>query len=77
MRSVHHDHFHLVKEALRAPHRGVAIVPLRPVGHVVPFCMSRCRPEVSLMLVVNGGETRTVGLYGVHVAYHFEPHKMP
>ena len=39
--------------------------------------MSRCRPEVSLILVVNGGETRTVGLYGVHVAYHFEPHKMP
>ena len=35
------------------------------------------RPEVSLILVMNGGETRTVGLYGVHVAYHFEPHKMP
>ena len=35
------------------------------------------RPEVSLILVMNGGETRTVGLYGLHVAYHFEPHKMP
>ena len=35
------------------------------------------RPEVSLVLVMNGGDTRTVGLYGVHVAYHFEPHKMP
>lgn len=33
------------------------------------------RPEVSLILVMDGGETRTVGLYGVHVAYHFEPHK--
>jgi hypothetical protein len=35
------------------------------------------RPEVSLILVMNGGETRTVGLYGVHVAYHFAPHKTP
>jgi hypothetical protein len=35
------------------------------------------RPEVSLILIVNGGETRTVGLYGVHLAYHFESHKMP
>ena len=33
------------------------------------------RPEASLLLVMNGGETRRVGLYGVHVAYHFEPHK--
>lgn len=35
------------------------------------------RPEVSLILVMNGGETRTVGLYGVHVAYHVAPHKTP
>lgn len=33
------------------------------------------RPEASMIFVMNGGETRTVGLYGVHVAYHFEPHK--
>jgi opacity protein-like surface antigen len=33
------------------------------------------RPEASVILVVNGSETRTVGLYGIHVAYHFEPHK--
>ena len=35
------------------------------------------RPEASLILVASGGETRRVGLYGVHVAYHFEPHKSP
>ena len=35
------------------------------------------RPEVSLILIMNGGETRTVGLYGVHLAYHFESHRVP
>ena len=105
-----------------------AIVPLRPLRHVVPFASAgvgmyrasvdattgdvpdfyqqrlnghpratfedvalpfggganvfvtshiAIRPEVSLILVMNGGETRTVGLYGVHVAYHFTPHKTP
>jgi len=32
------------------------------------------RPEVSVVLVRSGGTTRTVGLHGVHVAYHFAPH---
>ena len=31
------------------------------------------RPEVNLVLVTRDGERRTVGLYGVHVAYHFAP----
>jgi hypothetical protein len=33
------------------------------------------RPEVNLLLVMAKGQTLTAGLYGVQVAYHFEPHK--
>lgn len=33
------------------------------------------RPEVNVLVVTTRSETRRVPLYGVHVAYHFEPHK--
>jgi hypothetical protein len=33
------------------------------------------RPEVSVVLVTTRSETRTSTLYGVHLAYHFEPHE--
>lgn len=33
------------------------------------------RPEVSMLLVTTRSDRRTAALYGVHLAYHFEPHK--
>jgi hypothetical protein len=35
------------------------------------------RPEISVILMTGEGERRTVTLYGVNVAYHFERHKAP
>ena len=35
------------------------------------------RPQVDLLLVTAHGDTRPMTVYGVHLAYHFEPHKMP
>ena len=32
------------------------------------------RPEVAVLLVTTRSDTRTVPVYGVHLAYHFEPH---
>ena len=32
------------------------------------------RPDVRLLFIANGGNTRTVTVYGLHLAYHFEEH---
>jgi hypothetical protein len=32
------------------------------------------RPDVRLVFVTKDGNTRTVAIYGVHLAYHFEEH---
>ncbi len=32
------------------------------------------RPDVRLVFVTNGGDTRTTAVYGLHLAYHFEEH---
>jgi hypothetical protein len=32
------------------------------------------RPDVRLVFITNGGNTRTVAFYGMHLAYHFEEH---
>jgi hypothetical protein len=46
-------------------------------GGGVDFFVSQhwsLRPEGSALVVFGGGDSRTVGLFGVTVAYHFEPH---
>jgi hypothetical protein len=35
------------------------------------------RPEVTVILASGGSDTRTVMVYGVNMAYHFESHKAP
>jgi hypothetical protein len=32
------------------------------------------RPDVRFVFITNGGDTRTVAMYGLHLAYHFEEH---
>jgi hypothetical protein len=32
------------------------------------------RPDVRLLFISNGGDTHTVAVYGLHLAYHFEEH---
>lgn len=32
------------------------------------------RPDVRLVFITSGGDTRTVAVYGLHLAYHFEEH---
>jgi hypothetical protein len=32
------------------------------------------RPDVRFVFITNGGSTRTVAMYGLHLAYHFEEH---
>src|SRR4029078_13336424 len=64
-----HGHPRATFEDLALPFGGGATVFV--TSHIA------IRPEASLILIMNGGETRTVGLYGVHVAYHFAPHKTP
>ncbi len=32
------------------------------------------RPDVRLVFITHGGNTRTVAVYGLHLAYHFEEH---
>ena len=34
------------------------------------------RPQVDLLLVTAHGDARPMAVYGVHLAYHFEPHKI-
>jgi hypothetical protein len=33
------------------------------------------RPQIDLLLVTTQDDTRPIAVYGVHLAYHFEPHK--
>jgi hypothetical protein len=35
------------------------------------------RPQVDLLLVTAHGDARPMTVYGVHLAYHFEAHKIP
>jgi hypothetical protein len=35
------------------------------------------RPEVSLLVVTTRSDRRAAVMYGVHLAYHFEPHRTP
>jgi hypothetical protein len=34
------------------------------------------RPDVRLVFIAGGGHTRTVANYGLHLAYHFEEHRV-